>query len=83
MPPIAPITPPHNVQKKRKRHTATLAKASMYFLKAGFAWNSGIFSENYHYIPKDGLPVLSAVSMAMGSATCCNKKNGGGLFPDA
>ena len=43
MPPIAPITPPHNVQKKRKRHTATLAKASMYFLKAGFAWNSGIF----------------------------------------
>ena len=55
MPPIAPITPPHNVQKKRKRHTATLAKASMYFLKAGFAWNSGIFSENYHYLPEDGL----------------------------
>ena len=55
MPPIAPITPPHNVQKKRKRHTATLAKVSIYFLKAGFAWNSGIFSENYYYIPKDGL----------------------------
>ena len=55
MPPIAPITPPHNMQKKRKRHTATLAKVSIYFLKAGFAWNSGIFSGNYYFIPKDGL----------------------------